>query len=433
MCPLCLIDSQPVSEELPPSLQQYDIKVEEIPVLEIQVHPQVKEEPVDQIIVTVMETEMSNDADAKREINHLKQQIDQPAVFAAVTPFRAELTDGDIQELHLIAPDAAVLTSMESSDTDTASDSEPDDPPELPEPLTAMYDPTLRQHTPVDIREKCEEAYLKLKRNIHPDQCERLEAATKQQAKSRDWHTHRAGRITSTTFYNACKGDHLDKTTLMKIMHYRDNDIQDPAVVWGREKKEIARQCYAEEIDNKHENVTVSLCGFVIRPDEPHLGASPDGKVLCACCGEGVLEIKCPYKYRKGLQGVAVSEDFCLDQTFQLKKTHQYYHQVQLHMFVCDVQYCDFVVWTTQELVLNRIRRDEELLQKALPKAKLCYVACILPELLTRSQDPALKPPVLPPEFGKGIECVKCKHFFHYSCAQVKKRPQNWHCSQCRS
>ncbi len=59
---------------------------------------------------------------------------------------------------------------------------------------------------------------------------------------------------------------------------------------------------------------------------------------------------------------------------------------------------------------MNRIQRDEQLLQKALPKAKLCYVFCILPELLTCSQDPALQTPVFcntckKPDFGKMIVC----------------------------
>ena len=26
----------------------------------------------------------------------------------------------------------------------------------------------------------------------------------------------------------------------------------------------------------------------------PYIGASPDGLVCCSCCGEGVLEVKCP-------------------------------------------------------------------------------------------------------------------------------------------
>lgn len=77
-------------------------------------------------------------------------------------------------------------------------------------------------------------------------------------------------------------------------------------------------------------------------------------------------------------------------------------------MFVSNLQYCDFVVWTTQELVVNHIPRDEELLHKDLPKKKQCIVSFILPEHLTHSQGPALQPPVVcntceNPEFGKMI------------------------------
>lgn len=117
----------------------------------------------------------------------------------------------------------------------------------------------------------------------------------------------------------------------------------------------MARECYAKEVNKIHKNAKVGLCGFAIRPDEPHLGASPDAKVVCDCCGEGVVEIKSPYKYRDGLLAVTVTDDFCLDQNYDLKKTHPYYYQVQLHMYVCNVRYCDFVVWTTPEMIVNHI------------------------------------------------------------------------------
>lgn len=113
-------------------------------------------------------------------------------------------------------------------------------------------------------------------------------------------------------------------------------------------------------------------------------------------------------KYREG----TVSEDFCL--------IHPYNY-----MFVCNVQFCDFVMWTTKEMVVNRIGRDEELIC-VLPKAKQCSMSCIFPELLTHSQDPALQTPVYchtctMPGFGKVIMCMMCQCFFHYRCAQVKR------------
>uniref|UniRef100_UPI0037E7D4C1 uncharacterized protein n=1 Tax=Semicossyphus pulcher TaxID=241346 RepID=UPI0037E7D4C1 len=61
-------DIQPVAENLNPSLQQCDIKVEEMPVLdetENQEHPQVKEEQVDQCISPDMEVDTSNSAELR--------------------------------------------------------------------------------------------------------------------------------------------------------------------------------------------------------------------------------------------------------------------------------------------------------------------------------------------------------------------------------
>lgn len=65
-CPegLCL-NTQPVCEEVLPSLQQCEIKVEEIPVLVA--HPQIKEEQVDQSISPDMEADTSYDAEVKSE------------------------------------------------------------------------------------------------------------------------------------------------------------------------------------------------------------------------------------------------------------------------------------------------------------------------------------------------------------------------------
>ena len=41
-------------------------------------------------------------------------------------------------------------------------------------------------------------------------------------------------------------------------------------------------------------SICVELTGLHINPSSPHLVASPDGIVSCFCCGDGLLEIKCP-------------------------------------------------------------------------------------------------------------------------------------------
>ncbi|KAJ8011118.1 hypothetical protein DPEC_G00054870 [Dallia pectoralis] len=265
---------------------------------------------------------------------------------------------------------------------------------DLPEPLTALYDPDLRDVPTHVIQLKSNEAFQRLKDNLTRDQCETLELASKEQSKCPAWHQHRIGRITSTAFHRVCTAsEDTDNMNLVKrTMHYGDSDLHRvPAVLWGINMEDTARKHYTEEMSKIHDNFCVQLSGLVVRDDQPHLGASPDGLVNCTCCGRGTLEVKCPYKYRDGLTGCGNDALFCLDTCMRLKKTHRYYHQIQLHMFVCDVQYCDFVVWTRYEVIMRRITRDEELLRKALPKAKAFFLFSVLPELLTRNHDPLLK------------------------------------------
>ncbi|ROL44817.1 hypothetical protein DPX16_2167 [Anabarilius grahami] len=51
--------------------------------------------------------------------------------------------------------------------------------------------------------------------------------------------------------------------------------------------------------------ITLSECIAINgAAQHPYLGASPDGKEYCDCCGSGCLEIECPY--------LGKDKDFCL-------------------------------------------------------------------------------------------------------------------------
>ena len=95
-----------------------------------------------------------------------------------------------------------------------------------------------------------------------------------------------------------------------------------------------------------HQDFTLRKAGLYISKEKPFLGASPDGIISCSCCGKGALEIKCPFKYISGLQGVAGSSNCCLSANYTLKEGHEYYAQVQLHMYTANCVYTDFLVWT---------------------------------------------------------------------------------------
>ena len=103
--------------------------------------------------------------------------------------------------------------------------------------------------------------------------------------------------------------------------------------------------------------------------------------------GRGFLEIKCPYKYRECAPADIDDPSFCLVNTadgLKLSSNHQYYTQVQMQLALCEVSYCDFVVWTPKGLVTNRIQPDHSYFTEIKPKLDYFFTKFILPELLTR-------------------------------------------------
>lgn len=133
-------------------------------------------------------------------------------------------------------------------------------------------------------------------------------------------------------------------------------------------------------------------------PKWPHLGASPDGIVLCSCCGKGALEIKCPYcHHEEEVEAVERDPQSCLtslpDGSAALERQHAHYCQVQMQTFVCDVEYCDFGLFTfpsesNSSIHIERILPDKELWPECVELSTRFLRICILPELVSR-------PPVL--------------------------------------
>ena len=79
----------------------------------------------------------------------------------------------------------------------------------------------------------------------------------------------------------------------------------------------------------------------LIQSNYQFLAATPDGITQCECCGNGVVEVKCPYCKKDSNPDTA---DGLVNGS--LKNDHQYYYQIQLQMFVCNVEHVDFVICT---------------------------------------------------------------------------------------
>ena len=111
----------------------------------------------------------------------------------------------------------------------------------------------------------------------------------------------------------------------------------------------------------------------------------------------------------------------------------------------CEKPYCDFVCWTTKDIHMERIKRDEQFFKAISPKLENIFINYVLPELLTRRLEGARNADKTTEqdkfcicnrgEFGTMIACdgPNCKiTWFHFSCVGLQNEPEgDWFCDQC--
>ena len=71
------------------------------------------------------------------------------------------------------------------------------------------------------------------------------------------------------------------------------------------------------------------------------------------------------------------------DGMFKLKRSHKYYHHVQLQLYVASDSYrwCDFCIYTTKGVLVERIFSDSEWITKKIPQLTDYFESEILPEI----------------------------------------------------
>lgn len=123
------------------------------------------------------------------------------------------------------------------------------------------------------------------------------------------------------------------------------------ATKWGKDHETVAIDQFAEE-----HNVKVECCGLFIDKDYPYLAATPDGLI-----GEdGIVEVKCPSSASQFTPFDAIHEKkikfaVFLDGQLNLKKSHNYYYQIQGQLHISRKEYCIFMVWTPLGLAFEKV------------------------------------------------------------------------------
>ncbi|XP_041931080.1 uncharacterized protein LOC121694797 isoform X2 [Alosa sapidissima] len=171
------------------------------------------------------------------------------------------------------------------------------------------------------------------------EQCSFVEEETKGQAACKAWHRHRVGRITGSTAHRVLHTslDRPSKALINDICSCSSIVLGVPSLQWGKDHEVDAINTYkyvlglcsatpntspciivSEDISKPHNNLKVDTAGFRISQERPYIGVSCDGYVSCECCGNGVVEAKCPFKWAN--EGSTNWTEGHLDTLISLKK-----------------------------------------------------------------------------------------------------------------
>ncbi|KAK2559691.1 hypothetical protein P5673_017779 [Acropora cervicornis] len=209
---------------------------------------------------------------------------------------------------------------------------------DLPPVLSTYFDKELSTAEYDTVMSVCEQKLFIY--DINAKEQIAVEERTRKQANSRLWFRMRTGRVTASKFKSACVTDPLkpSHSLIMSICHPELVKFTNEATKWGCNHEAAAKEAYFQVQDNRHQGLKIEESGFFISTEYGFLGATPDGLVSCKCCGNGVIEIKCPFCQKdKDLTECMKDKNFCLESTpdgkHQLKRNHPYFYQVNINNF----------------------------------------------------------------------------------------------------
>ena len=113
------------------------------------------------------------------------------------------------------------------------------------------------------------------------------------------WYKYRIGRVTASNFYAVChtNPENPSMSLVKKLCNSEEyrKIFTSAATECGKRKEETARKDYVAKMSVNHQNCNCRESGLILSETYSQFGANSDGLTSCDCCGDGCLEIKCPY------------------------------------------------------------------------------------------------------------------------------------------
>lgn len=225
--------------------------------------------------------------------------------------------------------------------------------------------------------EKVEEFMAELE--LSEEDRQQLEVNTRGQSGNSRWKQERCKRITASNFGNICKKG-LKTSTACAVRSIVGNTfVGNKATRYGLEMESKAREKLQLDLD-----VEIEECGLVIHPTYSYLGASPDGLIGT----DMVVEIKCPTTLADKTEAeaeevISTGGIKWLDFNGDLKKSNNYFFQVQGQLEITDRETSLFVIYGPNYMHVQEIARDRNFWNtKMLPHLISFFHNCLLPELV---------------------------------------------------
>ncbi|XP_050509191.1 uncharacterized protein LOC126886347 [Diabrotica virgifera virgifera] len=208
----------------------------------------------------------------------------------------------------------------------------------------------------------------------------KLSCDTLGQAKDKNWFLSRKKRISASK--NAHEIKCRKTKTIEKLLSemISDKTFSSRSTKYGNLNESNARELYEKQF-----NIQVILTGFTVSMFQPWLGASLDGVVVKNGIILRIVEFKCPASCekkpivdgRKSNVPYLKYEGGC----FLLSKSHMYYTQCQMQMYISGQSICDLFLWSPVGSYCVPVYRDETFIKAVVLQCESFYFIHYLPEV----------------------------------------------------
>ena len=204
-----------------------------------------------------------------------------------------------------------------------------------------------------------------------------------------NWKLHRGGRISPSNFYEVRhkkvddEGNQNACSFLNKLIIYTTT-LNVLTITYGRQNEKRAWTQYKTLSLQEHQNFVMQNTG---------LGAAPDSLSQCDYHGKCVLETKCPHNYRYGLKNWQQDKNIPIDESYQIKINQKYYNQIQGQMFILNLDYYGFFIWSSAtsadypNFLKIHVEQNDEFINDLSVKPQNCFFKVLLAEVVTRKND----------------------------------------------